>query len=142
VTKINANGSALIYSTYLGGNHDDQGLGIAVDTEGNAYVTGSTLSTNFPLANPLQPTYGGSYDAFVVKVSASGMAFFYSTYLGGRSADFGRAIAADSAGNAYVAGYTTSPNFPLASPLQPTYGGGLWDAFVSRVVGLNTDPVR
>jgi len=96
-----------------------------VDRSGNAYVTGFTLSTNFPTANPLQPTHGGgSYDAFVVKLNAAGSALTYSTYLGGNEIDQGLGIAVDGAGNAYVAGFTGSTNFPTANPLLPTLGGG------------------
>jgi len=135
VTKINASGSALVYSTYLGGSVADQGNGIAVDGAGNAYVTGQTSSTNFPTANPLQANYGGNGDAFVTKINASGSALVYSTYLGGRSDDFGRGIAVDGSGNAYVTGNTTSTDFPTANPLQAmqaTNGGGP-DAFVAKI---------
>ncbi|HET9494024.1 MAG TPA: SBBP repeat-containing protein, partial [Chloroflexia bacterium] len=133
VSKLSAAGSALVYSTYLGGSGGDTGQGIAVDSGGNAYVTGLTLSTNFPLANPLQPTYGSIGDAFVSKLSATGSALVYSTYLGGSSGDEGLGIAVDSGGNAYVTGSTQSPDFPLANPLQPTFCGGQWDAFVSKL---------
>ena len=89
MTKINAAGSALVYSTYLGGSGNDYGNGIAVDGSGNAYVTGSTESTNFPTANPLQASNGGSSDAFVTKINAAGSALVYSTYLGGSGSDVG-----------------------------------------------------
>jgi len=134
VAKLNAAGSAVVYSTYLGGSGDDQGNGIAVDSFGNAYVTGYTNWTNFPTANPLQPAFGGNWDAFVAKLNAAGSALVYSTYLGGSSYDCGYGIAVDSSGSAYVTGYTTSANFPTASPLQATYGaGGGWDAFVTKL---------
>ena len=132
VTKINASGSALIYSTYLGGSGTDSGQGIAVDPGGGAYVTGVTSSTNFPTANPLQAINGGGQDAFVTKINASGSALIYSTYLGGSLQDTGYGIAVDGSGNAYVTGYTTSTNFPTASPLQTTYGGGQ-DAYVTKI---------
>ena len=112
VTKLNAAGSTLSYSTYLGGNVFDQGLGIAVDSGGNAYVTGGTASTNFPTANPLQASNSGSSDAFVTKFNAAGNAHTYSTYLGGNLVDQGVGITADSGGNAYVTGQTDSTNFP------------------------------
>ena len=88
VTKFNAAGSALVYSTYLGGGDSDHGESIAVDSAGNAYVTGSTLSTDFPTVNAFQSTFGGgnsgeSGDAFVTKFNAAGSALVYSTYLGG-----------------------------------------------------------
>jgi hypothetical protein len=133
VAELNASGSALVYSTYLGGGGRDVGSGIAVDGSGNAYVTGSTTSFNFPTANPLQPANGGGPDAFVAKLNAGGSALVYSTYLGGSGDDGGSGIAVDGAGNAYVTGATTSTNFPTANPLQPTYGGGYFDAFVAKL---------
>ena len=114
----------LVYSTYLGGSGDDQGHGIAVDSSGNAYVTGYTDSTDFPTANPLQAVYDGGDDAFVAKLNPAGSALVYSTYLGGRGFDHGFGIAADSGGNAYVTGTTTSTDFPTANPLQAVLGGG------------------
>jgi hypothetical protein len=120
VAKLNAAGSALLYSTYLGGSGIDEGLGIAVDSAGNAYVTGATSSIDFPTSNPLQGTNGGEGDAFVAKVnpSASGIAsLVFSTYLGGSRADSGLGIAVDSAGNIYVTGDTFSSDFPDASHL-------------------------
>jgi hypothetical protein len=132
ITKINPSGSALVYSTYLGGSGAENGSGIAVDSSGNAYVTGSTGSTDFPTMNPLQPTYGGSGDAFVTEINPSGSALVYSTYLGGSGTDAGSGIAVDSSGNAYVIGVTASANFPTANPLQPANGGGD-DAFVAKL---------
>jgi len=124
----------LVYSTYLGGASEDLGYGIAVDSAGNAYVTGSTNSTNFPTAGPLQAANGGGqYDVFVAKLNPSGSALVYSTYLGGSGQDSGDGIAVDSSGNAYLTGHTNSPNFPAVSPLQPSYGGGGWDAFVTKL---------
>jgi len=134
VTKLNAAGSALTYSTYLGGSGEDGGSGIAVDSTGNAYVTGFTSSTNFPIAGAYQGANGGGYyDAFVTKLSAAGSALTYSTYLGGTGQDMGSGIAVDSAGSAYIAGYTASTNFPTASAHQGTNGGGQYDAFVTKL---------
>ena len=132
ITKLNAAGSALVYSTYLGGSGVDVGFGIAVDASGNAYATGYTGSANFPTVNAIQATYGGGYDAFLTKLDGVGNAAFYSTYLGGSGLDQGYGIAVDSAGNAYVTGYTTSANFPTMNPFQATAGGG-GDAFVTKL---------
>src|SRR5205814_9734548 len=111
----------------------DHGSGIAVDTAGNAYITGYTGSRNFPVANAVQPTLHGSFNAFVAKLDASGANLAYSTYLGGTIGEFGSGIAVDAAGNAYVTGVTTSTNFPTTNALQPTFGGGLSDAFVTKL---------
>ncbi|MDA2929078.1 SBBP repeat-containing protein [Acidobacteria bacterium AH-259-O06] len=119
VTKLNASGSALVYSTYLGGSRFDEGRGIAVDAAGSAYVTGETFSSDFPTANALQTVYGGSGDAFVAKLDSTGAALVYSTYLGGSSFERGFAIAVDAAGSAYVTGETRSSDFPTANALQP-----------------------
>ena len=132
VTKINPEGSALVFSTYLGGG-GDIGDGIAVDGDGNAYVTGFTHSTNFPTVNPIQSSNGGASDAFVSKINAAGSALVYSTYLGGPGFDSGNSIAVDGLGNAYVTGEAGSANFPTASPLQANYGGGAQDAFVAKI---------
>jgi len=133
VTKINAAGSARVYSTYLGGSSTDQGKGIAVDGSGNVYVTGYTLSTNFPTSNPLQPSSGGSSDAFVTKINSAGNTLLYSTYLGGSGNDQGKSIAVDGSGNPYVTGETTSTNFPTTNPLQASFGGGSHDVFVTKI---------
>jgi len=140
VSNLNVTGSALLYSTYLGGSGSDVGNGIAVDALGNAYVTGFTRSTDFPTtAGALQTTYGGNGDAFVSKLNASGSALLYSTYLGGskteENADFGPAyggIAIDAAGHAYVAGSTESSDFPTTTGAFRTTFGGINDAFVSK----------
>jgi hypothetical protein len=114
VTEINPSGSALIYSTYLGGSENTEGAGIALDGKGNAYVIGFTESIDFPVTpNAFQTTYGGYGDAFVAKLNPSGSALVYSTYLGGSGYDQGYSLAVDSAGNAYVTGSTSSTNFPV-----------------------------
>ncbi len=133
IAQLDATGSTLVYSTYLGGSGLDQGQGIAVDSSGNAYVTGSTQSTNFPVtANALQSNINGSQNAFVTKMNFTGEALIYSTYLGGSEADTAQAIQVDSSGNMYIAGYTFSGNFPTASPIQKTIGGAA-DAFVAEL---------
>ncbi len=132
VTQIDSTGAALAYSTYLGGQNADSGQGIAVDSSGNAYVTGSTQSIDLPLVTPLQPTAAGGGDAFVAKVSTDATQLLYSTYLGGSGADIGQAISTDQDGNAYVTGYTFSTNFPTQSPYQGSTAGSA-DAFVAEV---------
>ena len=132
VTKFNAAGTALVYSTYLGGSGTDSGQGIAVDGAGNAYVAGWTDSPNFPVANPLQAAIGGSLDAFVTKLNAAGTALVYSTYLGGSGSDQAFGITVDTAGNAYVAGSTASSNFPTANAVQGANAGAT-DAFLTKI---------
>ena len=124
MAKLNPAGTALVYSTYLGGSGDDRGYGIAVDAAGNAYVTGFTVRPTSRPPTPCRPLLGAATDAFVAKLNPAGSALVYSTYLGGSGDDDGYGIAVDSAGNAYVTGYTDSTNFPTANPLQATLGGG------------------
>jgi hypothetical protein len=135
VTKLSSSGNSLIYSTYLGGGGWDWGRGIAVDGSGNAYVIGETNSTDFPTLNPYQSTLQGGYyayaDVFVTKLSNSGNSLIYSTYLGGTGSDYGRDIAVDGSGYAYVTGETHSYNFPTLNPYQSTYQGD--DAFVTKL---------
>ncbi len=137
VTKFNPTGSALVYSTYLGGNSGDVGWGIAVDTASNAYMMGSTFSSNFPTANPIQPSYGGSRDVFVTKLNAAGSALVYSTYLGGSAFDGPGGVSVDGAGNAYVEGDTNSTNFPTANAYQPN-NAGQYDIFVTKINAAGT----
>lgn len=129
VTKLNPAGSALVYSTFLGGSGEDQGSGIAVDSAGNAHVTGWTPSTDFPTKNPLQGVLGGGSDAFVAEFDPTGLAL-YSTYLGGTGIDGGLGIAVDSSGNSYVTGSTDSTDFPVTPDAFETAGGG---AFVTKI---------
>jgi hypothetical protein len=138
VTELNATGSGLIYSTYLGGNDQDAATGITLDSQGNAYVTGWTRSTNFPTLNPVQATkakgndsWGNpNSDVFVTTLNAAGSGLLFSTYLGGTLNDWGEGIAVDGSGNIYVAGRTQSTNFPTtAGAYQTTPGGG----FVSKI---------
>jgi YVTN family beta-propeller protein len=137
VSKLNAAGSALVYSTYLGGSSDDNGTAIAVDSSGNAYVTGQTRSTNFPTMNPIQVVNAGGADAFVAKLNAAGSALVYSTYLGGSNYDTIGGIAVDSSGNAFVSGLTASTNFPTMNPIQSANAGG-YDAFVAKLNALGS----
>ena len=138
ITKLSSSGSALSYSTYLGGSSGDVGYGIAVDVSGNAYITGGTESRGFPTQDPYQETYaGGSYDVFITKLSSSGNALSYSTYLGGSDRDYGYGIAVDDSGNAYVTGYTISTDFPTQNPYQETYAGYDGDAFVTKLMAYS-----
>jgi len=144
ISKINPAGTALVYSTCLGGSSVEDIFAIAIDASGNAYVTGSTWSTDFTVVNPLQGVYGGGYqDAFVTMVSADGQSFGYSTYLGGSDQESGLGIAVDTQGNTYVAGWTASLDFPLKSPIQATKSGKIRtnDAFISKIDGTPPPPV-
>jgi Beta-propeller repeat len=131
VAKLNPEGSALVYSTYLGGSGYDEGLGIAVDEDGNAYLTGRTQSLDFPTKNPLQPGLAGD-DIFVTKLNADGSALVYSTHLGGTSVDIAWDLAIDNERNVYVAGETFSNDFPTVNPLQATRSGGR-DVFAAKI---------
>jgi len=139
VTKIAPDGSSLMYSTFLGGSQDDIATSIAIDSTGNAYLTGTTSSGDFPLMNAAQSAAGGSApysDSFVAKISANGATLLYSTYLGGSSADAAAGIATDNAGNAYVTGYTTSTDFPTKNALQSAINPNdphKTDAFVAKI---------
>jgi hypothetical protein len=154
VAKINPSGvtgTQLLYSTYLGGSGDDIGFGIAVDSSPNAYVTGSTASTDFNAGavgtTALQPGNGGGTDAFVAKLGVlctgasctTPLPLIYFSYLGGAGTDVGTAIGVDNNAAARITGWTNSPNFPIVgNPLQSTYGGGSSDAFYASVDTLAT----
>lgn len=140
ITKLDASGTALSYSTYLGGTGDDVGIAIAVDSSGNAYVTGYTVSSGFPTQSAYQASLGGgtSYaDAFVAKLDSSGSALVYSTYLGGNNIDYGCDIALDPSGSAYVAGTTTSGGFPTQNAYQAAYKGSC-DTFLAKLDSSGT----
>jgi hypothetical protein len=137
ISKLNPSGNSLAFSTYIGGNDEDFGNAIAIDSKGNVYVTGYTFSTNFPIVNALQskngnitPNTGG--DSFVVKLNAQGNALMYSTYLGGMSDDLATSIAVDTQDNAYITGFTNSANFPVANAVQSRSNGG-FDAFLTKL---------
>ena len=140
VTKVDASGTGLIYSGFVGGTSDDLAGGIAVDTSGNAYIAGSTDSSDFPRAGGPDLSHNGSRDAFVAKVNASGTGFSYSGFIGGLAADGATAIAVDASGCAYVTGYTNSyptEHFPVHDGPFLTYSGGQ-DAFVAQVSAAGT----
>lgn len=132
VTKISSTGSSLAYSTYLGGSAQEEGHGISVDTDASAYVTGRTISADFPVLDACQASNGGSYDAFIGKISSSGESLVWSTYLGGSKSDEGWAVDFDSTGCTFIAGWTQSSDFPLREPFQSQLSG--WrDAFVAKL---------
>ncbi len=120
VAKLNPAGSALAYSTYLGGSGEDDGGGIALDASGDAYVTGITHSSDFPTANAEQPAFGGNSDAFVTELNPTGSGLVFSTYLGGPSGDGGYGVAVDSLGDTYVSGGTYTQGFPTVNAIEPT----------------------
>jgi len=138
IAKINPAGTALIYCGYIGGSSPDYGYSLALDSTGNAYITGYTTSnqSTFPVLVGPDLTYnGGTYDAFIAKVNAAGTALVYCGYIGGADVDMGFTIAVDGSGNAYVAGYTlsTDSSFPVFVGPDLTYNGGSDDAFVAKV---------
>src|SRR5581483_2035480 len=132
IVKLNAAGTGLGYATYIGGSGDDRAAGIAVDASGQAYVAGSTSSSNFPLSAPVRSTLGGGRDAFALKLNSSGSSLVYSTFLGGSGWDQGTGIAVDGSGNAYICGDTQSSDFHIYSASQSTFGGQT-DAFVVKL---------
>jgi photosystem II stability/assembly factor-like uncharacterized protein len=137
VTKLNPSGSALLYSTFVGGLLDDEANAIAIDVSGNAYIAGLTTSSDYPTVNPAQAAFAGGQgctDAFITKLNPSGSALSFSTYLGGTGCDRARAIALDNSGNVYVGGQTASSNLATPGAFQTTlssapFGG---DAFAAR----------
>jgi hypothetical protein len=133
VSKISADGSKLIYSTYLAGSKEEESRGIAADAEGNTYITGFTESTDFPVVDPLQGSLNGiERDLFITKLSPDGSNVLFSTYYGGIGRDEANGIFVDNLGTAYITGYTLSPDFPTLDPLQGYLAGGD-DAFIIKV---------
>jgi hypothetical protein len=133
VTKVSSDGTAKVFSTYLGGSGTDQGSALALDAVGNVYLTGSTSSSDFPTVGPVQNILGGGTDAFVSELKADGSALVYSTYLGGSGTDSGSGIALDSSGNAYVVGAAASANFPAVNPMQSYNSSSINEAFLVQV---------
>jgi hypothetical protein len=131
VTKLSSSGNSLVYSTYLGGGHEERAYVIAVDDSGCAYVTGWTESSDFPTENPYQADHKGVEDVFVTKLSSSGSSLVYSTYLGGGREERGYGIAVDDSGCAYVTGPTFSTDFPTENPYQTDQGN--LDVFVTKL---------
>lgn len=132
LTKLNASGSALIYSTYIGGEQNDEVKGLALDGSSNAVIAGSTTSPNFPLVQAFQTSLKGSSDGFLARLNASGSSLLHSSYLGGSSADSANAVAVDLAGAAYIAGDTYSTDFPFAGS-KPYNSTSFNVAFITAV---------
>jgi hypothetical protein len=133
VTKLNTTGTALVYSTFVGGSGFDVGADIAIDSGGNAYITGQG-GAGFPVTpGAFQPSFAGISDAIVTKLNAAGTALVYSTFLGGSNTDAGNAIAVNAAGNAYVTGITESLNFPTTAGAFQTVKAVVLDAFVTKL---------
>ncbi|MCX6624822.1 MAG: SBBP repeat-containing protein, partial [Acidobacteria bacterium] len=134
--KLSADGSRIVYSTYLGGGGNDRLFGIAVDDSGGAYVCGDTTSTDFPVTAAAQKQRNGTYDAIAAKLSPDGAKLVYATYLGGTAGNSASAIAVDSKGRAVLTGDTQSPDFPVTTgALAPSHPGNDRDAFVIRLSG-------
>jgi len=125
---------AVTYATYLGGSGVDTPTGLAVDSFGNAYLTGSTNSNDFPTAHAFQPTFGGgNSDAFIAALNSTGSALVYATYLGGSNTDRANSVAVDGTGNSVVTGSTSSADFPTKAALQPGLAGTCCNAFVAKL---------
>lgn len=132
VTRINAAGSALVWSTLLGASGYDDAWGLAVDAIGEVYVVGYTQSPDFPASGGFDPSLGGTTDAFVARIDAAGSALVWASYLGGSDAEYGASLAIDGEGYAYVTGYTASPDFPSSGGFDNSLGG-TGDAFVGKI---------
>lgn len=133
VSKLNATGTALVYSTYLGGAQGDTAYGLRLDAAGNVYVAGQTDSLDYPAVYAVQSVNAGGSDAFVTQISATGASLIYSTYLGGTASDYARALAVDAIGNVAVAGITESNNLPRVDANQ-TLRGGSQDGFIALML--------
>jgi hypothetical protein len=135
VTKLSDTGDSLIYSTYLGGTtNDDWGRGVFVDQNNNAYVSGLTRSSDFPIENPFQASNHGGWDCFISKLSTAGDSLIYSTYLGGSNHEGNYDICVDDSGNAFIAGSTKSPDFPTKNAYDDSYNDtGGDDIFITKM---------
>src|SRR5262249_21342045 len=133
VFKLNPAGTALDYSTYIGGTASDEATRIAVDSVGSAYITGYTASLDFPTVKPYQSALAGltGLDAFVTKLAPDGKSLVFSTYFGGADTDSGTGIGVDAGGAVYISGYTASFDLPNANATQNFIGGDR-DAFVAK----------
>ncbi len=132
VAKLNSNGVSLVFATFLGGTGDDVGRGIVIDQDGGVIVCGDTTSDGFPIINPLYSSRSGGRDLFLSKLDSTGSTLLRSTYLGGQGDELA-SISPDGSGNIWLAGVTSSRDFPLASAFQPVFGGGRWDGFLASL---------
>ncbi len=137
VAKLNSAGSALSFSTYLGGSGADDAAAVALDGAGNIYVTGDTSSTDFPVVGAFQPHLAGQQNCYVTKLNSAGRAMVYSTFLGGSNSDTAAAIAVDSSGNAYIAGSTLSSNFPVQAAILSA-NPGQQSGFVAKLNSIGS----
>jgi len=141
VAKIDSQGSSLVYSRYLGGSSSDFGQGIAVDSKGSAWITGTTSSPDFPVLAPLQAKLTAFANPFLFKLTPSGESVLFSTFFGGTSGDYGNAIGVDAADNVYIAGQSRSPDFRVLNAVQPRRSAGAgtefseWDFFLTKIKG-------
>ena len=133
IGKLASNGLLLSY-TFFGGGKNDTATALNVDAAGNIYMAGSTQSPDFPIFNSIGQFLNGNSDAFAVKLTPAGDQFFYSSLVGGSGEETGVSIAADTIGNAYLSGRTSSQDYPTFAPIQPAYGGGASDAFISKIM--------
>jgi len=134
VVKLNAEGSKLIYSTFIGGSHGDGGFDIVLDSSNNAYITGTTRSSDFPTTSGCyDDSSNGNNDVFIAKLNLDGSNLIYSTYVGGDDVDSGESIALDSGNNAYVTGYTNSNDFPTTTDCYDGTHNNAWDGFVCKI---------
>lgn len=132
LAKLNPDGSALLFSTFLGGDAPDYSMALARDSTGNIFIGGRTDSTNFPLQQPFSGQRNGGVDAFLARFNNAGQ-LTAATYLGGSGAEFGTALAVDPQGNVWFLGATSSTNFPLRDPWQAAFGGGGYDSFLVKM---------
>jgi len=143
ILKLNTDGSELVYSTFIGGNGWDNGSSIALDESGNAYVTGRTAATDFPVTpGAYDETHNGGDDLYILKLNADGSALYYSTYIGGSDSDWGASIAVDENGCVYVTGYSASTDFPVTfGAYDETYNGGEYDVIILKLNAEGSDLV-
>jgi hypothetical protein len=133
VMKVDSTGQTILSATYFGGSLDDEGHRITLDNSGFVYVTGYTSSPDFPIVNGFQTKLGGKKDAYIMKIDNAVSQILFSSYIGGSQDDLPFGLSVDTSGNIYISGATSSPNYPVVSPILGTFGGGSGDAFVTKI---------